>query len=185
MAFEPGALAPKTEFGYWAGAVRRWLREGLPCREAVPDSALDGDTIRGSLPFGFESSLVSKSGTGELVDRNVMPALGLESHLAKFPLDFSPRLPRRVIEEDEHRRIFMDSYGITKMVTKHNAATWHSLDFPIKTRGTSATTSPATTGTTRPGSRPPSTNWQRRSQTGSTPSGWAGSPSGSPSSPAP
>ena len=134
VAFEPDARPPKVEFGYWAGAVRRWLREGLPCREAVPDSALDGDTIRGSLPFGFESSLVSKSGTGELVDRNVMPALGLESHLAKFPLDFSPRLPRRVIEEDGHRRIFTDSYGITKMVTKDNAATWHSVDFPIKTR---------------------------------------------------
>jgi hypothetical protein len=134
VGFEPGAPAPKTEFGYWAGAVRRWLGEGLPCVEKVPDEALDGDTIRGSLPFGFESSLVSKSGTSELVDRNVMPALGLESHLAKFPIDFSPRLPRRVIEEDGHRRIFTDSYGITKMVTKDNAATWHSVDFPIKSR---------------------------------------------------
>jgi hypothetical protein len=133
-AFEPGARPPKVEFGYWAGAVRRWLREGLPCRAAVPGSALDGDTIRGSLPFGFESTLVSKSGTSELVDRNVMPALGLESHLAKFPLDFSPRLPQAVIEEDGHRRIFTDSYGITKMVTKDNAATWHSVDFPIKSR---------------------------------------------------
>ena len=28
----------------------------------------------------------------------------------------------------------MDSYGITKLVTKENAATWHSVDFPIKSR---------------------------------------------------
>jgi hypothetical protein len=135
MRFEPGAPCPRVEFGYWAGAVRRWLREGLPESRPIPPEALDGDLVRGSRPFGFESSLVSKSGTGELVDANVMPALGLESHLAKFPLDFSPRLPRRVLEEDKRHKLFTDSYGITKLVTKENAATWHSVDFPIKSRG--------------------------------------------------
>ena len=134
MRFEPGAPCPRVEFGYWAGAVRRWLREGLPCVEKVPESAMDGDTVRGSRPFGFESTIISKTGTSELVDRNVMPAMGLESHLAKFPLDFSPRLPRRVLEEDERHKLFKDSYGITKLVTKENAATWHSVDFPIKSR---------------------------------------------------
>jgi hypothetical protein len=134
MRFTPGAPCPKAEFGYWAGAVRRWLREGLPLTEEVPADALDGDLVRGSVPFGFESRLISKAGTTELVDRNVMPVLGLESHLAKFPIDFSPRLPRRVIQDDDRRRLFTDSYGITKMVMKENAATWHSVDFPIKSR---------------------------------------------------
>ncbi len=134
MSFDPGFQCPKAEFGYWAAAVRRWLREGLPCREAVPAWALDGDTVRGSVPFGFESSLISKTSTNELVDRNVMPALGLDSHLAKFPIDFSPHLPRTVVREDDRHRVFTDNYGITKMVTKENAATWHSVAFPIKGR---------------------------------------------------
>jgi hypothetical protein len=134
MSGEPRAPCPRAEFGYWAGAVRRWLREGLPCRQAVPADALDGDLVRGSLPFGFESSLVSKSGTEELVDENVAPSLGLESYLAKFPIDFSPRMQHRIVREDERQRIFTDSYGITKMIMKENAATWHSVDFPITSR---------------------------------------------------
>ncbi len=134
MSLEPAAPCPKAEFGYWAGAVRRWLKEGLPCRQQIPEAALDGDLVRGSVPFGFESSLVSKAGTSELVDVNVAPALGLDSSLAKFPIDFSPRLPRRIVEEDERRRLFTDSYGITKMIMKENAATWHSVDFPVKNR---------------------------------------------------
>ena len=134
MSFDPGFRCPKAEFGYWAAAVRRWLREGLPRVQDIPAGALDGDTVRGSVPFGFESSLVSKTGTNELVDRNVMPSLGLDSHLAKFPIDFSPHLPCTLVEEDDHRRVFTDSYGITKMVMKENAATWHSVAFPIGSR---------------------------------------------------
>jgi uroporphyrinogen decarboxylase len=124
----------KTEFGYWAGTIRRWLGEGLPKKGEVPRSALDGDLVRGSVPFGFESSIVSKAGTTELVDVNVRPFFDLDSYLAKFPIDFSPRCPRRIIEEDDRRRVFTDSYGATKLVMKENAATWHVLEYPIKNR---------------------------------------------------
>ncbi len=135
VAFEPGAPAPKAEFGYWAGAVRRWLRRGPSLRaRSCPTPRWTATRSAAPCPSASRAHCVSKSGTSELVDGNVMPALGLESHLAKFPIDFSPRLPRRVVEEDEHRRIFTDSYGITKMVTKDNAATWHSVGFPIRTR---------------------------------------------------
>jgi Uroporphyrinogen decarboxylase (URO-D) len=124
----------KTEFGYWAGTIRRWVKEGLPEQGEVPTSALDGDLVRGSVPFGFESSIVSKAGTTEVVDVNVRPFFGLDSYLAKFPIDFSPRLRRRVIEEDDRRRVFTDSYGVTKLVTKEGAATWHVLEYPVKNR---------------------------------------------------
>lgn len=30
MNFEPVDRVPLWEFGYWAGAVRRWYTEGLP-----------------------------------------------------------------------------------------------------------------------------------------------------------
>ena len=33
-----GVQVPKVEFGYWAGTVRRWLTEGLPEREPVPEA---------------------------------------------------------------------------------------------------------------------------------------------------
>ena len=133
MRFEPGVI-PKSEFGYWAGAIRRWLSEGLPERVPLPQGVLDGDLVRGSLPLGSESVTETRSGTRELVDRNVLPLLGLDSYLAKFPIDFSPRLPKRVVEEDDHRRVFTDAYGLTVTVLKDGAATPEVRDYPIATR---------------------------------------------------
>jgi len=134
MSFEPGAPCMKTEFGYWAATIRRWRSEGLPIAAEVGEDALDGDLVRGSTPFGIEASITGKAGTRELVDTDVMSFFGLESHLAKFPFDLSPRLPHRVLEEDERHRLFTDGYGATKLVTKENAATWHVVNHPIKTR---------------------------------------------------
>jgi uroporphyrinogen-III decarboxylase len=133
MSFEPG-VTPKTEFGYWAGAVRRWFTEGLPKRVPVPPEVLDGDLVRGSVPFGSEGVTATRSGSAELVDCNVMPLLGLDSHLAKFPIDFSPRFPKRVLEEDERRRVFTDAYGLTVRVLKEGAATPEVLGYPIGNR---------------------------------------------------
>jgi hypothetical protein len=139
VSFESPGLTMKTEFGYWAGAIRRWIGEGLPERVPLPPGALDGDLVRGSLPLGSEAlgceaATETRSGSTELVDRNVMPLLGLDSYLAKFPIDFSPRLPKRVLEEDERRRVFTDAYGLTVRVLKDGAATPEVLDYPIRNR---------------------------------------------------
>jgi uroporphyrinogen decarboxylase len=139
MSFASPGFTMKTEFGYWAGAIRRWLSEGLPERAALPATVLDGDLVRGSLPLGSESpgcesGTWTRTGSAELVDRNVMPLLGLDSYLAKFPIDFSPRLPKRILEEDDHRRVFTDAYGLTVMVLKDGAATPEVLDYPIGNR---------------------------------------------------
>jgi uroporphyrinogen decarboxylase len=126
MSFEKDAENLKAEFGYWAGAVRRWQKEGLPVREEIPEGVPDGDLVRGEVPIW--------EGAGGLVDRNVMPCLGLESYLAKFPLDLSPMLPAEVIEETAEHRVFKDSFGITKKVMKTSASTPLVIDYPIKSR---------------------------------------------------
>lgn len=84
--------------------------------------------------FGCESAVASRSGTSELVDRNLMPYFGRDSYLAKFPIDFSPRLPKRVLREDEHHRIFTDSHGLTVTVLKDLAAIPQVMEYPIKSR---------------------------------------------------
>lgn len=134
MSFEPGAPCLKAEFGYWAGTIRRWRAEGLPLAADILEGALDGDLVRGSTPFGTEASTTGKAGTREQADTGVMRCFGLDSYLAKFPFDLSPNLPSRVLEDDERHRLFTDSYGATKLVTKENAATWHVVDHPIKSR---------------------------------------------------
>lgn len=126
MSFQDSASNMKTEFGYWAGSVRRWFEEGLLRREGIPDYRLDGDLVRGGEPISPDSD--------ELVDKNVMPELMLDSYLAKFPVDLSPPLKPELLEENSHYRVVRDSYGITKKQVKDNAATHFNVEFPIKNR---------------------------------------------------
>jgi len=126
MSFQDSASNMKTEFGYWAGSVRRWFEEGLLRREGIPDYRLDGDLVRGGEPISPDSD--------ELVDKNVMPELMLDSYLAKFPVDLSPPLKPELLEENSHYRVLRDSYGITKKQVKDNAATHFNVEFPIKNR---------------------------------------------------
>jgi hypothetical protein len=84
--------------------------------------------VRGSAPFAFTDT------TSELVDRCVRPAPGLDSYPAKFPIDFSPRLPKRVLAEDEEQRTFADSYGLTVRLLKRRASTPQVLRYPIASR---------------------------------------------------
>jgi uroporphyrinogen decarboxylase len=126
MSFDKSAPGLKAEFGYWAGAVRRWLKEGLPALEGIPENVPDGDLVRGETPIW--------EGAGGLTDLNVMPRLGLDSYLAKFPMDLSPMLPVEVISETAEHRVFKDGFGIAKKVMKSSASTPLVIDYPIKTR---------------------------------------------------
>jgi uroporphyrinogen decarboxylase len=47
MNFEPVDRTLKWELGYWAGTVRRWYGEGLPCRKGVPSWLKDGRSVIG------------------------------------------------------------------------------------------------------------------------------------------
>jgi hypothetical protein len=126
MRFEPGARSLKAEFGYWTTTVKRFLREGLPETRKLPAGLSDNGTITGA-------DRVDPAGA-EVPDCNVRPACGLESYPAKFPCNYSPLLPVRVLEEDEEYRVVVDQYGITKKERKTGTTPPLDLDFPIKCR---------------------------------------------------
>lgn len=126
MRFEPGARSLKAEFGYWTTTVKRFLREGLPETGKLPAGLSDNGTITGA-------DRVDPSGA-EVPDCNVRPACGLESYAAKFPCNYSPFLPVRVLEEDDEYRVVVDQYGITKKERKTGTTPPLDLDFPIKCR---------------------------------------------------
>lgn len=126
FGFKSISNIPKTEFGYWVKTIKNWAQKGLPIKEKMPKDALDGTLVRGSVPL-FE-------GSGELADKNVMPYLKLDSYLAKMPFDLSPKFKTRVIEDNEHERIYIDNYGLTTKVSKKGASTPMVLKYPIKNR---------------------------------------------------
>lgn len=125
MNFECGAQNMKTEYGYWAGALKKWIKVGLPKVEGLPDSYLEGDLVRASLPLRPDSS--------EFVDRAIMSYFNLDPYPSKFPCDFSPRLDKKIVEENNDYKIFIDEYGLTQKVLRKSASTPMVLKYPVKT----------------------------------------------------
>ena len=116
----------KSEFGYWAGTVKRWFRSGLPQIEGIRPGVLDAQLIRGSVPIRPDSN--------ELVDKNIMPYFDLDPYLAKFPFDISPQFKYRVLEDDKEHKIYIDDYGLKQKTIKSNASIPMVIDHPIKNR---------------------------------------------------
>jgi uroporphyrinogen decarboxylase len=126
MRFDHEVRAPKAEYGYWTTALKRFIREGLPVVTPLPEGLPDNGTITGAEPVGPADGVVS--------DRNVRACLGLDPYPSKFPADFSPQLPERVLEESEEYKVYTDRYGITMKVYKKGTSTPLDLAFPIASR---------------------------------------------------
>lgn len=124
MGFEENKPILKAEFAYWAGTVRRWLKEGLPKISDIPVDMLDSQSLRAAKPI----SSAYKEGS----DKNVMEYFNLDSFLEKFPFDISPMMEREIISEDNQYRIYRDNYGITKKIAKKTPGIPMVLEYPVK-----------------------------------------------------
>ena len=125
----PGVLVPKVEFGYWAGVLRRWFREGLEEREPVPSDIPDGEAV-------MANRNISSSGMEKAGDLNVQPVFGLDQYLTKFPVDYSPRFPRKVLEQTAEYIVYLDSFGVTNKNDPGMRSLPLELDNPVKDRKT-------------------------------------------------
>ena len=125
----PGVPVPKVEFGYWAGVLRRWFREGLEEREPVPADIPDGEAV-------MANRNISSSGMEKAGDLNVQPVFGLDQYLTKFPVDYSPRFPRKVLEQTAEYIVYLDSFGVTNKNDPGMRSLPLELDNPVKDRKT-------------------------------------------------
>jgi hypothetical protein len=126
MRFETHTPVLKAEFGYWTTTIKRFIREGMPVMSPLPAGLTDNGTIGGA-------DRVDPSGS-EVPDENVRPACGLASYPAKFPCNYSPLLPVRVLEEDAEYRTVVDTYGITKKERKTGSTPPLDIAFPVSSR---------------------------------------------------
>jgi len=115
----------KIEYGYWAGTIKRWAKEGLPIVKPLPSNIQDGDPIMNAEEL-FPSS--------RYFDENVRPYFGLEKFMAKLSIDMSPMFDVKILEETNEYKILIDSYGIKQKIRKDNTSMPLFMDHPIKNR---------------------------------------------------
>jgi uroporphyrinogen-III decarboxylase len=126
MNFETDVPTVKAEFGYWTTTIKRFIREGMPVVEELPEGLSDNGVISGAKKVDPASSIV--------MDNNVRNACGLEYYISKFPLNFSPLLQEKTIEENDEYRTYVNEFGITVKTRKSGTAVPLVLDFPIQNR---------------------------------------------------
>jgi len=126
MRFDPSVSALKAEYGYWTTAMKRFISEGLPVTEALPEDLKDNGTISGG-------EKIDPSGN-TVIDKNVREHLHLDPYPSKFPFDLSPLWDVEILEDQKEYRIIIDSYGITKKERKTGTSAPFDIEFPIKNR---------------------------------------------------
>ena len=119
-----GGLVPKVEMGYWAGTIRRWFDEGLPKVSAIPDGIFNGEAIMANKNIYAN---MEKQG-----DVNVQPVFGLDQFLTKFPVDYSPMFPRKIVEQTETHIMYTDSFGVLNKNDINISSLPMEIESPVK-----------------------------------------------------
>lgn len=127
MSFEPGAPVLKWEYGYWAGAVRRWSNEGLTIHEPIPSNLGDGDAVRaeamGEKPGGY-------------CDQRIHELFGMDEGFRRIPVNnfMCPAFPVKQLEDHGDWVLQINKWGIVERASKDNSSPASFLKSPVQSR---------------------------------------------------
>jgi len=125
MAFEPGCNVLKWEYGFWAGAVRRWGKEGFSSSARVPEALGDGDAVRaeamGEKPGGYSDSDLHK-------------LFEMDEGFHRIPLNnfMCPTFPIQVLEDHGEWIKQVNKWGIVERASKDNSSPAAFLKSPVQ-----------------------------------------------------
>jgi len=125
MAFERDSPPPRWEYGYWAGAVRRWYTEGLAPVAGIPDALDGGQAIRAEL-MGYKLD--------GYVDQDINQLLQMDEPERRIPIVnfIYPLFDKKILEDHAEWFIYQDGWGITKQEKKDRSAPERFLAAPVK-----------------------------------------------------
>jgi len=113
MSFDRDLECPKWEFGYWAGVLDRWYREGLPKQSGIPEWMGEGDVVRAEvLGRGKEGDTVT--------DTDVNGYFSLDEPLYRIPIkNFTyPFFDEEILEDHGDWYIRRDKWGVIRRQSK-------------------------------------------------------------------
>lgn len=132
MRREPGTRTLLWEFGYWAGAVERWYREGL---RRTPFSPPPGFP-EGSGVFGDAMSFPHHPGLCRYRDVDIHNLLDFDEGCVRIPLQWRhcPPFVEQVLDEDETTRLMINADGVKVRVKKASDSLPQFLAWPVRDR---------------------------------------------------
>ncbi len=131
MNFEEVDRTFKWEFGYWAGAVRQWYKEGLPKLEGIPDDLIDDAPV-------WAESTGNPTGAGftDTTSSDVHDHFDLDPPLQRVPLHIGayPPFEVKVVEERQGSVVVQDTEGCLNLCLTSPDAPPSLVDQPIRNR---------------------------------------------------
>jgi len=126
MSFEPDAPVLKWEYGYWVGAIRRWMREGLVVKNPLPASLGDGDADRAE-------AMGEK--LGGFCDDDIHEMFNMDEGFRRIPLNnfMYPAFPTQVLEDHGEWVMQVNKWGIVERANKENSSPPSFVRSPVQT----------------------------------------------------
>jgi uroporphyrinogen decarboxylase len=129
MDFEPIDRTLLWEIGYWAGTVRRWYGEGLPCRHGLPESLPDGQVARAEA-YASDATEEGKNFRRAL---DVHEYIGLDDGMQRIPVNnyFYPKFEPQMLEDHGEWVVARDENGMIIRERKDRTTVPVFVDGPV------------------------------------------------------
>lgn len=134
MNFEPVDRGIRWEMGYWAGAIRRWYREGLPMKKGVPQDLGDGRSM-------LAEALVADPETLNPIDavkrdQDLHDYFEMDDPWWRLPLNtyVYPQYEPEILEDHGDVIIHRNEYGVIVQDRKDRMGFPHWMSTPVTTR---------------------------------------------------
>jgi len=133
MGLKPCERTLNWEFGYWAGTIERWYKEGLPKVKGLPKNLFYGDGIFGP---GHPSGGPNVSGNLTIDEFDLSSFFNFDEKWMVVPYNYwiFPGFEKKILYEDDKYIEYFDTDGIKKRELRDKSSMPFFLEFPLKTR---------------------------------------------------
>lgn len=134
MDFEKVDRGLKWEIGYWAGAVRRWYKEGLPKVKGVPEDIGDGNSVHAQASTVDPETMNPPDHPRR--DADLANFFEMDEPWWRLPVNtyVYPKFEPEVLEEDGNTIIHRNEFGVTVKDQKDKSGFPHWIKTPVETR---------------------------------------------------
>lgn len=122
------------EMGYWAGALRRWYKEGLPCTKGVPADLADGRAMLGQDMLTDPEILNPIDAVKR--DRDVSQYFSMDESMWRLPLNnyIYPQFKPEILEDHGNWILHRNEFGVVVKDQKDRNGFPDWVSTPVQTR---------------------------------------------------